>query len=91
MNNALADANVSWRPVDYILFIQAEVDVRGNPNEVQDARFVTPDELRVMLRDDRLQFTPWFKLMCESLLFEWWEHLEHKLDGYVGEREIRRM
>ena len=77
--------------VDYILFIKADVDHTPNPNEVQDTRYVSEEELKTMFKDHTLKFTPWFKLICESMLFEWWGHLEHGLDKYKGEAEIRRM
>lgn len=44
-----------------------------------------------MFKDEKLKFTPWFKLICESMLFEWWEHLDEGLERYLGERQIRRM
>ncbi len=44
-----------------------------------------------MFKDNTLKFTPWFRLICESMLFEWWDHLDHGLDKYKGEVEIRRM
>lgn len=78
-------------PVDYILFIKADVDLDANPNEVQDVRYVSEKELKTMFRDDGLKFTPWFKLICETMLFQWWEHLESGLEKYMGETQIRRM
>jgi isopentenyl-diphosphate delta-isomerase len=77
--------------VDYILFIKADVDLNVNPNEVRDSRFVSQDDLRTMFKDDSLKFTPWFKLICESMLYEWWDHLDSGLEKYLGETEIRRM
>ena len=77
--------------VDYILFIKADVDHTPNPNEVKDTRYVSEGELKAMFKDDSLKFTPWFKLICESMLFEWWEHLDQGLEKYTGESEIRRM
>lgn len=44
-----------------------------------------------MFKDETLKFTPWFKLICESMLYKWWEHLDEGLDKYTGETEIRRM
>lgn len=79
------------RQVDYILFIKANVDLNINPNEVKDAKYVTPDELRAQFKDPKLTFTPWFKLICESMLFEWWENLDSGLEKYTNEQEIRRM
>lgn len=77
--------------VDYILFIKADVDVKVNPNEVRDHRYVSQEDLKAMFQDKSLKFTPWFKLICESMLFEWWDHLDSGLEKYMGEQEIRRM
>ena len=52
---------------------------------------VTPEELKSMFADPALKFTPWFKLICHSMLFEWWEHLDEGLEKYMNEQEIRRM
>lgn len=77
--------------VDYILFIKANVDLNINPNEVKDYKYVTQDELKALFKDPTLKFTPWFKLICESMLFEWWTNLDSGLEKYLNEQEIRRM
>lgn len=77
--------------VDYILFIKANVDLDANPNEVQNTKYVTEDQLKTMIADDTLSVTPWFKLICNAMMFEWWEHLDDGLDRYKGEKDIRRM
>lgn len=77
--------------VDYILFIKADVDLDANPNEVRDTAYVTADKLKEMFEDPSLVFTPWFKLICHSMLFEWWAHLDSGLDKYKNETQIRRM
>lgn len=58
-----------------------------NPNEVRDARYVSADELKVMFEQPGLIFTPWFKLICNSMLFEWWSQLgSPSLDKYMAKR-----
>ena len=52
---------------------------------------MSPDGLRAKFADPSLKFTPWFRLICETLLFEWWDHLDSGLDKYKGETQIRRM
>jgi len=59
--------------VDYILFATKDVSLDPNPNEVSDARYVTEKELRQMFEDKANLFTPWFKLICNHLLFPWWK------------------
>ena len=67
------------------------MDLKPNENEVQATQYVTADELKKQFTDPALTFTPWFKLICESMLFEWWEHLDSGLEKYMNEQEIRRM
>jgi len=67
------------------------VDLAPNVNEVQATQYVTPEQLKRQFEDPTLKFTPWFKLICESMLFEWWEHLDTGLDKYTNEQQIRRM
>jgi len=88
---APSDGKWGEHEIDYILFIKAEVDLAPNENEVCDTKYVTADELKAMFKDPALKFTPWFKLICNSLLFEWWEHLDSGLEKYENDPEIRRM
>lgn len=89
---APSDGKWGEHEVDYILFIQADVDLEPSPNEVRDTCYVSADELKAMFEKPGLTFTPWFKLICNSMLFEWWSHLgTPALDNYKGETQIRRM
>ncbi|KAH9208151.1 NUDIX hydrolase domain-like protein [Leptodontidium sp. 2 PMI_412] len=89
---AASDGRWGEHEIDYILFIKADVDLlQPNLNEVRETKFVTADYLRSMFNDSNLKFTPWFKLICNSLLFEWWERLDRGLEKYMNEEEIRRM
>lgn len=67
------------------------MDLAPSDNEVQATQWVSPDRLKEMFQDPTLKFTPWFKLICNSLLFDWWKHLDSGLDKYMNEQEIRRM
>ena len=90
---APSDGRWGENEIDYILFTQREVTFEPNPNEVKDARWVGPEELRAMLRDRSLTFTPWFRLICDSMLFQWWDRIEKGtgLSVFLDEKEIRRM
>lgn len=76
-------------PVDYILFIKANVDLDVSPNEVKAIKYVNPDELKAILADPEALITPWFKLICETKLFEWWEHLDSDLEKFTDDQIIR--
>lgn len=42
---------INFITVDYIFFIKADVDLKINPNEVRDYKYVTPEELKAMFAD----------------------------------------
>ena len=71
--------------------IKANVDHKANPNEVQNTRYVSQEELRTMFKDGSLKYTPWFQLICNTMLFEWWDNLDGGLENYTDETQIRRM
>ncbi|KAG5518293.1 hypothetical protein PMAC_003089 [Pneumocystis sp. 'macacae'] len=77
-----AESDEIWgeNEIDYILFIQADVDLKLNPNEVETARYVNKDDLRKMLKCKDFSFTPWFELICHSFMFFWWDSL-HNLNA----------
>ena len=98
----LAPSDGKWgeHEIDYILFIEADVTLDVNKNEVQDTRWVSADELKQMFQDvesktgqdKALKYTPWFKLICEGLLFKWWKAMiQGNLEDHKNEKEIRRM
>ncbi|KAK4454298.1 NUDIX hydrolase domain-like protein [Podospora aff. communis PSN243] len=88
---APSDGKWGEHEIDYILFIKANVDLNPNLNEVQATQYVSAEKLKQLFEDPSLKFTPWFKLICNSMLFEWWSHLDSGLEKYKNEQEIRRM
>ncbi|KLJ09332.1 isopentenyl-diphosphate delta-isomerase [Blastomyces silverae] len=89
---APSDGKWAEHEIDYILFIQADVDLDVSPNEVRDAKYVTADELKQMFKDSELKFTPWFKLICDSMLFNWWEKFgTNEFEKFKGDRTLHRM
>ena len=57
--------------IDYVLFIQAKVTVKPNPEEVEDYKYVTQAELAAMMdpkKNPDLLWSPWFKLITKELL-----------------------
>ena len=90
-----AESDEVWgeHEVDYILFIQRDVTITPNPNEVMDHVFVTQQQLRELLASSEqgnVQITPWFKMICQNLLFKWWDNLSD-LKPFVDQATIHRM
>lgn len=80
----MSPSNGPWgeHEIDYILIIKAKARVNVNPNEARDHRYVTQDELKAMFQDKNLVFTPWFRLICDSFLFGWWDRLDDLKEDY---------
>ncbi|MBJ84181.1 MAG: hypothetical protein CMB52_01515 [Euryarchaeota archaeon] len=67
--------------LDHILFARtsSELNVNANPNEVSEIAWVTQDELEQWLNDTsekRGVIAPWFRLIAENILPEWWGNLD---------------
>ncbi|QDZ21640.1 isopentenyl-diphosphate delta-isomerase [Chloropicon primus] len=90
----------SWgeHEMDYILLIKTEepVEVNPNPEEVDDWKYVTPQELRAMMGDKDLLWSPWFRIIEKEFLHTWWENLDEALstskfvDNKIHKLEIPR-
>lgn len=88
----MSPSNGPWgeHEIDYILVAKAaNVRVAPSANEVRDVKWVSQNELLEMFKDPELVFTPWFKLICESLLFGWWDQIDSLED--VDSAPIQRM
>lgn len=79
--SASGDESSKWgeHEIDYILILRAKNNILVEPslNEVRDSRYVSISELKEMFQDENLEFTPWFKLICETFLFQWWTELNN--------------
>lgn len=90
---AQSDSTWGEHEIDYILFVQRDVEVVPNPNEVMSFRYVSQQELRELLEEGRagqVKVTPWFRIISETLLFKWWDNLSD-LSAFVDLKAIHRM
>ena len=91
----MAPSDGKWgeHEIDYILFIQADVDVTANANEVQSHCYATKEQvLELMERAERgeVKVTPWFKLIVDRYLIQWWNSLGD-IQSQVDTDTIRKM
>lgn len=86
-----APSNDVWgeHEVDYILIARANPRLAVNPNEVKATKWVSQEELKAMFQDKDLLFTPWFKLICESYIWKWWDRLDSVAE--FEDEEVHRM
>nr|XP_019943013.1 PREDICTED: isopentenyl-diphosphate Delta-isomerase 1 isoform X1 [Paralichthys olivaceus] len=79
--------------IDYILFMQKDVELSPDPNEIKTHCYVSKEELKEMLNKAKrkeLLITPWFSLIAETFLFQWWDNL-HNLKQFMDHDNIHRM
>ncbi|CAH1789016.1 unnamed protein product [Owenia fusiformis] len=76
-DNVPADGVWGEHEIDYILFIQKDVSVCANLNEVKSHCYVNQSELKKLMDSNELKFTPWFQLITKKtpLLYKWWNDL----------------
>ncbi|XP_030623170.1 isopentenyl-diphosphate Delta-isomerase 1 [Chanos chanos] len=79
--------------IDYILFMQKDVELDPDPNEIKTYCYVSKEELKDMIekaKRNELKLTPWFSLIAETFLFKWWDNL-HNLKQFMDHDRIHRM
>ena len=78
--------------VDYILFIQKDVTIKPDPNEIQNTRYLKASELEEFLASAKngTKLSPWFAMIGATLLPKWWKKLDD-VDSLVDHSTIHRM
>ena len=84
--------------MDYILFIKPSnvesMQVNANPEEIDDTKWVTQDELKTMMdQSSGLRWSPWFRIIADRFLGKWWGDLENALttDKHVDLETIHKV
>lgn len=78
--------------IDYVLFIKADVKCSPNPEEVQATKYVTLPELRKMMSQSQLLWSPWFRVIADQFLEKWWKDLDTTIntDAHQDVKTIHR-
>ncbi|XP_036438218.1 isopentenyl-diphosphate Delta-isomerase 1 [Colossoma macropomum] len=79
--------------IDYILFLQKDVELQPDPNEVKSHCYVSKEELKELLekaKRNEVLITPWFSLIADTFLFKWWDNLQN-LKQFMDHDRIHRM
>ena len=90
-----ADSDERWaeHELDYILFLKStkeKITLEANPEEVQNVMYLKKSDLTDFVQDmGSEKLTPWFKLMCDSMLPKWWESLDD-LKPFINHEQIIR-
>lgn len=81
-NNVPSDDVYGEHEIDYVLFVRGDFELKLNPNEVKAVKYLSEYELKEWLKEEprvnsEIQLTPWFGLICEKFLFDWWKALDN--------------
>ncbi len=79
---AAQDADWAEHEIDWLFFAKKPVNLQINDNEIDAYRWVSPDDLRQMFADNaegKLFLAPWFQLIAEKFLFNWWPRVDEIL------------
>uniref|UniRef100_T1JDJ3 Uncharacterized protein n=1 Tax=Strigamia maritima TaxID=126957 RepID=T1JDJ3_STRMM len=74
----LGPYNEIWgeHEIDHILFIQKNVQLDINLNEVKNYVYISKDQILDYLGSVKAPLTPWFELVLNNFLFHWWDNLD---------------
>ncbi|KAH7435941.1 hypothetical protein KP509_06G084900 [Ceratopteris richardii] len=94
---APSDGKWGEHELDYLLFLVGDVNVQPNPEEVADVMYVNKEQLKELLKkadagDEGIKLSPWFRLVVDNFLFEWWDKLENgTLSDIVNMEKIHKL
>ncbi|XP_055679565.1 isopentenyl-diphosphate Delta-isomerase 1-like [Lutzomyia longipalpis] len=75
--------------IDYILILQKDVDLKPNPSEISEVRYVTRENLESEIKSLEAPLTPWFNLILKHRLKKWWDNLQN-LRQFEDHHQIHR-
>lgn len=81
-DNVPLDGTFAEHEIDYVLFVRGDYELNLNPDEVKAVKYLTRYQLQELLAQEKdtnsgVLLTPWFKLICEKFLFNWWDNLNN--------------
>ncbi|CAF2372068.1 unnamed protein product [Brassica napus] len=94
---APSDGKWGEHELDYLLFIVRDVEVKPNPDEVAEIKYVSREELKELVKradagEEGLKLSPWFRLVVDNFLMKWWDHVEKgTLDEAIDMKTIHKL
>lgn len=77
--------------IDYILFLQKDVDLKPNPGEVSEIQWIKRENLDEQIKALDGPLTPWFRLIYNSgQLATWWSNL-NRLKKFEDYKTIHKL
>jgi len=65
--------------LDHLMILQKDVSPNPNPNEIDEIRWFTQEEwlqFSAACPDNGETIAPWFQLIADNLLMDWWNNLD---------------
>ncbi|EFN89888.1 Isopentenyl-diphosphate Delta-isomerase 1 [Harpegnathos saltator] len=72
---AFSDNSWGEHEIDYVLFLQKDINIDPNPDEVSEVRWIPRSEIENFVKTVKSPLTPWFRLMFKHKLLHWWDNL----------------
>lgn len=81
-DNSPYDGIFGEHEIDYCLILKGNYKLIPSMNEVKAYRYLSMYQLKEFVdqgndHNSGVLLTPWFKMICEKFLFEWWQNLDH--------------
>jgi len=86
-----ARADKKWveYEIDYIFVIKCDVKINPNKIEIEDTKYVNPEELEELFLDKNAKIGPWFRLIKENFLNDIWKSLNNL--GKISDNKLHHM
>lgn len=74
----MSEGDGTWgeHEIDYIFVLHKDVTLNPNPDEVKTVLYVPKNKIYNFLNNLKYPITPWFNLIVQNELSEWWENLQ---------------
>ncbi|XP_050433750.1 isopentenyl-diphosphate Delta-isomerase 1 [Adelges cooleyi] len=74
----MSEGDGTWgeHEIDYIFLMQKDVTLDPNPDEVKTTLYVPKTKIFNFLNNLKYPITPWFNLIVQNELTNWWENLK---------------
>ncbi|XP_050546907.1 isopentenyl-diphosphate Delta-isomerase 1 [Daktulosphaira vitifoliae] len=74
----MSEGDGTWgeHEIDYIFVLHKDVTLDPNPEEVKTVLYVPKTKIYNFLNNLKYPITPWFNLIVQNELSQWWENLQ---------------
>ncbi|CAD8114747.1 unnamed protein product [Paramecium sonneborni] len=80
--------------LDYIYFAKLEQEqpkIEWNPEEVQDCKWLSQREFLQFKQQNQKKFTPWFNLINDTYLMNWWTKYQENNKSFIQQETIVKL